>query len=229
MGRLRQFYGTTVGKKVAMAASGLVLVAYVVTHMAGNLKVYQGPAKYNAYAEFLREMGAPLFGHGQLLWAARIVLLAAAVVHVVAALQLARRSRAARPVPYRKPPHDEFSYASRTMRWGGVVLLLFVVYHLMHLTWGNAHPDFVRGDVYHNFVVGFRSWPVSAAYAAAMVALGLHLYHGTWSMLQTFGANHPRYARWRRPFAAGLALVVVLGNLSFPIAVLAGWVGPAPA
>lgn len=223
MGRLLDFYRTTVGKKVAMAATGILLILYVVAHMAGNLKVYQGPQKFNAYAEFLRDAGGPVLGRGQLLWAARIVLLAAVLIHIAAAIQLARRSRAARPVGYRNPPHDEFSYASRTMRWGGVILFLFVVYHLMHLTWGNAHPDFVPGNVYHNFVVGFQSWPVAAVYAAAMVALGFHLYHGTWSMMQTLGANHPTYERLRRPFAAGLALVVVIGNLSFPVAVLAGW------
>lgn len=225
MRRVLSLWKTTVGKKAAMAVSGLILLLYVFLHMVGNLHVYQGPDKYNEYAEFLRIVGAPAVGESTLLWIVRIVLLVAVVVHVVAAVQLARRSRAARPVRYRNTPHEEFSYASRTMRWGGVILALFVVYHLMHLTWGNAHPDFRPGDVYHNFVAGFRSWPASLAYIAAMIALGFHIYHGLWSGMQSLGLNHARYRRLRRPFAAGLALVIVLGNISFPIAVLAGLFG----
>ena len=153
-----------------------------------------------------------------------MVLLAAVIVHIVAAVQLARRSRAARPVGYRNTPHEELSYASRTMRWGGVIIVLFVIYHLMHLTFGTAHPDFVPGDVYHNLVVGFQQWPVSVAYMVAVLAIGLHLYHGVWSMMQTLGINHPRFNALRRPIAGVIAAAVVLGNLSFPIAVLAGWV-----
>lgn len=210
-----------------MAVTGVVLVLYVVIHMLENLRLYQGPEPLNAYAEFLREAGSPVFGPGELLWFARLVLLTAAVVHIVAAIQLARMSRRARPVGYRNPPHDEFSYASRTMRWGGVVILLFVVYHVFHLTVGNVHSDYVPGDVYRNVVVGFRSWPVSAAYMAAMVALGLHLYHGIWSMTQTLGLDHPRIDRLRRPVAGVIAGAVMIGNLSFPIAVMAGWVGLA--
>ncbi len=225
MRRVLSLWKTTVGKKAAMAVSGLILLLYVFLHMVGNLHVYQGPDKYNEYAEFLRVVGAPAVGESTLLWIVRIVLLVAVVVHVVAAVQLARRSRAARPVRYRNTPHEEFSYASRTMRWGGVILALFVAYHLMHLTWGNAHPDFRPGDVYHNFVAGFRSWPASLAYIAAMIALGFHIYHGLWSGMQSLGLNHARYRRLRRPFAAGLALVIVLGNISFPIAVLAGLLG----
>ncbi|MGH7448116.1 MAG: succinate dehydrogenase cytochrome b subunit, partial [Longimicrobiales bacterium] len=123
---------------------------------------------------------------------------------------------------YRKFESLAFSYASRTMVWGGIIILAFVIYHLMHFTFGNVHPDFIPGDAYHNFVVGFRSWPVSLAYIAAMVPLGLHLYHGIWSAFQTVGANNPRYNRYRRPLAATLAALVVAGNVSFPIAVLTG-------
>ncbi len=224
MSRLTRWYATSVGKKIAMAATGVLLVLYVVVHMLANLKLYQGPEQINAYAEFLREAGAPVLARGQFLWLARAVLLAAVLVHVVAAIQLARRSRAARPVGYRTPPHDELSYASRTMRWGGVIIALFVVYHILHLTTGDVHPDYVPGEVYHNVVAGFRSWPASLAYMLAMLALGLHLYHGIWSMTQTLGINHPRVDRFRRPVAAMVAGAVMLGNLSFPIAVLAGWV-----
>jgi len=124
---------------------------------------------------------------------------------------------------YRAQQYRESTYASRTMRWSGPILLLFVVYHILHLTFGTVHPSFVEGDVYHNFVSGFRSVPVSAVYIAAMLALGLHLYHGTWSMLQSLGLSHPRYNHLRHALSTAVALVVVIGNVSFPIAVLTGF------
>ena len=225
MNRVVGLYDTSVGKKIAMALSGAILLLFVIVHMLGNLKVYQGPESFNHYAEGLRSFGAPFFGRGQVLWLIRIALLAAVLVHIIAALQLTRQSRAARQHGYRKFDSLAFSYASRTMLWGGIIILAFVVFHLMHLTFGNAHPDFVPGDAYHNLVVGFRSWPVSVAYIAAMIPLGLHLYHGVWSAFQTLGANNPRYNRWRRPLAAVIATAVVAANISFPLAVLAGAIG----
>jgi succinate dehydrogenase / fumarate reductase, cytochrome b subunit len=223
MARDFSLWRSTVGKKIAMAVSGVILIGFVVGHMIGNLKVYQGPIVFNHYAEGLRTFGLPFFSTGQLLWLIRLVLLAALLVHVTAAFQLALHSRRARAICYRKYDNDlVFSYASRTMLWGGIIILAFVVYHLLHLTLGTVHPDFIHGDAYHNFVAGFRSIPVSAAYIAAMIPLGFHLYHGFWSMLQTLGANNPSYNRFRRPVAAGLAVIVVLGNISFPVAVLAG-------
>jgi succinate dehydrogenase / fumarate reductase, cytochrome b subunit len=223
MARDFSLWRSTVGKKIAMAVSGVILIGFVVGHMIGNLKVYQGPIVFNHYAEGLRTFGLPFFSTGQLLWLIRLVLLAALLVHVTAAFQLALHSRRARAIGYRKYDNDlVFSYASRTMLWGGIIILAFVVYHLLHLTLGTVHPDFIHGDAYHNFVAGFRSIPVSAAYIAAMIPLGFHLYHGFWSMLQTLGANNPSYNRFRRPVAAGLAVIVVLGNISFPVAVLAG-------
>jgi succinate dehydrogenase / fumarate reductase, cytochrome b subunit len=223
MARDFSLWRSTVGKKIAMAVSGVILIGFVVGHMIGNLKVYQGPVVFNHYAEGLRTFGLPFFSTGQLLWLIRLVLLAALLVHVTAAFQLALHSRRARAIGYRKYDNDlVFSYASRTMLWGGIIILAFVVYHLLHLTLGTAHPDFIHGDAYHNFVAGFRSIPVSVAYIAAMIPLGFHLYHGFWSMLQTLGANNPSYNRFRRPVAAGLAVIVVLGNISFPVAVLAG-------
>jgi succinate dehydrogenase / fumarate reductase, cytochrome b subunit len=223
--RASSVWGSTVGKKIVMALSGSVLIAFVAGHMIGNLKVYQGRESFNHYAEGLRSFGAPFLGHCQALWLVRLVLLGAVLVHIVAAAQLTARSRKARAVGYRRYASDlGFSYASRTMVWGGLIILGFVIYHLMHLTFGNAHPQFIAGDAYHNFVRGFQSWPVSLAYIAAMIPLGFHLYHGFWSMLQTLGANGGSYARWRRPLGAALALIVTLGNISFPIAVLAGLV-----
>jgi succinate dehydrogenase / fumarate reductase cytochrome b subunit len=225
MNRVVGLYDTSVGKKIAMALSGVILLLFVIVHMLGNLKVYQGPESFNHYAEGLRTFGAPFFGRGQVLWIIRIALLAAVLIHIVAAFQLTLRSRAARQQGYRKFDSLAFSYASRTMVWGGLIILAFVIYHLMHLTFGNAHPDFVHGDAYHNLVAGFRSWPVSVAYVAAMIPLGLHLYHGIWSAFQTMGVNNPRFNKWRRPFALAMSALVVAGNVSFPLAVLAGVVG----
>lgn len=224
MRRVAAFHRTTVGMKVLMAASGVILVLYLLLHMFGNLKVYWGPEKFNAYAEWLRDFGSPLLGHGQFLWIFRIVLVTAAIVHIWSAVVLTRRSWAARGSRYKKTPHQELEYASRTMRWGGVLIFLFILYHLAHFTLGTAHQDFVAGDVYHNFVTGFQIWPVSAVYIAFMLVLGLHLYHGVWSGLQTLGLDNPRYRSYRRGFAAGLALVIAVGNISFPVAVLTGLV-----
>lgn len=205
-----------------MAVSGGILILFVIGHMLGNLKAFLGPQAINAYAEGLRTMGEPLVGRTQLLWLARVVLLAAAGIHVLAAAQLTLVSNAARPVGYRKVPHLETTYASRTMRWGGVIILLYVVYHLMHITFGTVHPAFIPGDVYHNLVTGFQDWRVVLAYAVATLALSFHLYHGAWSALQTLGAAHPRYDGYRRAGAAVVAVGVLLGFLSVPVAVITG-------
>jgi succinate dehydrogenase / fumarate reductase, cytochrome b subunit len=229
MARDFSLWGSTVGKKIAMAVSGVILLGFVIGHMVGNLKVYQGQDAFNTYAVGLRQFGLPFFSTGQLLWLVRLVLLAALLVHVVAAFKLTQRSRQARATGYAKYDNDlVFSYASRTMVWGGIIILLFVVFHLLHLTIGTAHPDFSHENPYRNFVLGFQSVPVSLAYIAVMIPLGFHMYHGFWSMLQTLGADNPAYARFRRPVAAFLAVVVVLGNISFPVAVLAGFVTLQP-
>lgn len=212
----RGFLGSTVGRKMVMAVTGFLLFGFVLAHMAGNLQIYLGPHAMNAYGAMLREIL-----HGAGLWVARTGLLAAALLHIWAAWSLTRESQAARPVAYQRLVPDASTYASRTMRWGGVIVLLFVIYHLLHFTTGTLHPDFIPGDVFHNFVVGFRSVPVSIAYMTATVALGFHLRHGVWSMLRTLGLSHPRHGRMAEAAALGFAFVVTLGNLSFPIAVLA--------
>ena len=222
MSWFRDLTRSAVGKKAVMAVSGIVLFGYVLLHMLGNLKLYEGPQKLDAYAGFLREVGSPLVPPEGLLWVVRAVLLVAVVLHVWSAWALTRMSYAARPVGYEKRDAVAMSYASRTMRWGGVILLLFIVYHLLHLTTGTLHPRFMPGAVYHNVVTGLQVWWVALFYAAAQVALGLHLYHGLWSMFQTMGWNHPRYNRWRRWFAAAFAWLITLGNLSFPLAVWSG-------
>lgn len=219
-------YRSAVGKKAIMAATGVVLFGYVLLHMLGNLKLYQGPEKLNRYAEWLREVGSPLLPHSGLLWIVRVVLLAAVVLHVLAAYQLTMINRRARPLNYSRREVVQADYASRTMRWGGVILALFVLYHLAHFTWGPdwAHPDFVAGDVYHNVVAGFGVWWVSGFYLLAQVALGFHIYHGLWSMFQTLGWEDESLHPWRRQLALVFAWVITLGNISFPMAVLTGLV-----
>jgi succinate dehydrogenase / fumarate reductase, cytochrome b subunit len=217
MPRAAPLLDATVGKKAVMAVTGLILFGFVVAHMIGNLQAYLGPESMNAYADWLRELL-----HGAGLWVARYVLLMAVIFHIWSAVSLTIDNRKARPFGYRKRVWEESTYASRTMVWSGPLLALFVVYHLLHLTTGTVHPRFVEGDVYRNFVTGFRSLPVSAFYILSMLALGLHLHHGIWSMLQTLGLSHPRWNPLRKSFAGGITAVVVLGNISFPIAVLLG-------
>lgn len=226
MRRLVGLSRTSVGKKALMAVTGAVLVLFVIGHMAGNLKAFLGAESFNHYAEALRTFGEPFLPPMSFLWTVRVALLAAVGLHVWAAISLARSSMAARSRGYRRAESLSFSYASRTMRWGGVIIAAFVVYHILHLTTGTAHADFVPGDAYHNLVVGFRSPAAVVAYLVAMTALVLHLYHGVWSAFQTLGANHPRYNRYRRPLALGLALVVYLGFIAVPLGVMAGILQP---
>lgn len=217
-------FRSAVGKKAVMAVSGLLLFSFVLAHMIGNLKLYAGAEAMNAYGEFLRTVGYPAVPHSGLLWFLRILLLVAVVLHVWAAWELTQMAREARPREYAVKLKNHTSYASRTLRWGGVILLLFVIYHLLHLTWGTVHPSFQPGKPYENVVAGFKVWWVSLFYIAANLALGLHLYHGLWSLFQSLGWNHPRYNSWRRAFAQLFAAVVTLGNVSFPVAVMAGLV-----
>lgn len=216
MNRLRLLWDSAVGKKVIMAVTGLILVAYLITHVVANLLVFQGPSRINAYSAFLH-------GTGGALWAARLVLLAALVLHVIAAVQLARRRFEARPVSYAAGQVPQVStWGSRTIRWGGGLILLFVVYHILHFTVGTAHPDFVEGDPYHNVATGFRSLGVVIVYLVAMAAVGLHLYHGVWSSGRSLGITAPSPNPLRRTAAALLALLIWLGFTIIPIAVYAG-------
>ena len=217
MSQARGFVDSTIGRKVIMAVTGAILFGFVLAHMLGNLQVYLGPEAMNNYAVFLRQVL-----HGTGLWIARVVLLVAVVLHIWSAASLTLTSRRARPEGYRLEKWKESTYASRTMRWGGVILLLFIVYHLLHFTTGTLHQSFIEGDVYHNFVAGFRNVWVSAFYIFAMLALGLHLRHGLWSMCQTLGVSHPRYIRMAHVGAWIFAAIIVIGNISFPLAVLAG-------
>jgi len=222
MPRVSAFYRTTVGKKVLVAITGFILLGFVIVHMIGNLKAFQGAEYFDHYAEALRALGAPFFGHEQALWVFRVVLLLAVGIHAWFGIELWLISRRARPVGYEKEPHLELSGASRVQRWGGVLLAVYVVYHLLHFTTGSAHPDFVPGAVYQNLMVGFESLLAAGAYVVAVAILALHLYHGTWSGLQTLGLNHPKYNPWRRGIAAAIAIVLFVGFASVPVAVQLG-------
>ena len=202
-----------------MAVTGVILFAFVIGHMIGNLQIFLGPEALDHYAVFLRE-----FLHGAGLWIARVVLLTSAVLHVWSATALTLGSWAARPVRYRRVQHVESDYASRTMRWGGLLIGAFIVYHIMHLTLGRVGLPFQEGQVYRNVVAGFQLWPVSLFYIAAQIALGFHLYHGGWSMLQTLGLSHARWNGLRFAVSLAITLAVVTGNILIPVAVLAGWV-----
>jgi succinate dehydrogenase / fumarate reductase, cytochrome b subunit len=217
LGETEPFLSTTVGKKLVMAVTGLILFGFVIVHMLGNLQVYVGAEAINAYGLSLHT-----FLHGAGIWLFRAVLLAAVLLHIWAMTALTVANRRARDVGYRAWKARESTYASRTMRWSGVFLLLFIIFHLLHFTTGDVHPDFVPGDVFHNVISGFQVVPVAILYILATLALGLHLFHGSWSMLQTLGLNHPRYNRLRNVVCVGLSVLVVLGNLSFPVAVLTG-------
>jgi succinate dehydrogenase / fumarate reductase cytochrome b subunit len=215
---------SSVQLKIVMALTGAVLLLYLVVHMIGNLKIFFGEEALNTYAHWLRLIGEPALPGEGMLWIVRTVLLVSVVAHIVAATILARRARAARPVKYAHRRPVSTSYASRTMRWGGVIILLFVIYHLLHLTTGDAHHAFIPGEVYHNVVTGFQVWWVAAIYIIANLALGLHLYHGVWSMFSSVGMTNPRFEHWRRTFATVFAIVITAANISFPLSVLTGFV-----
>jgi succinate dehydrogenase / fumarate reductase, cytochrome b subunit len=217
IGGTETFLNTTVGKKVVMAVTGLILFGFVIVHMLGNLQVYMGAEAINAYGVTLHTLL-----HGAGIWLFRAVLLGAVLLHIWAMAGLTLANRRAREVGYREWRARESTYASRTMRWSGVFLLAFIIFHLLHFTTGDVHPDFIPGDVYHNVITGFQVVPVAILYILATLVLGLHLFHGAWSMLQTLGLNHPHYNRLRNAVCVGLAGLVVIGNLSFPVAVLTG-------
>jgi succinate dehydrogenase / fumarate reductase cytochrome b subunit len=218
------FYHTTIGKKIVMAVTGAIWVGYVLLHMFGNLKFFIGPESINAWAEFLRAFGAEVIGRSGVLWLARAVLLVSLILHITTAVQLKRLDRASRPVGYRQRRFLSADFAGRTMGWGGLFILVFVIYHVLHMTTGTVHPAFEEGQVYRNLVVGLGQPLVATFYILAMVVLALHLYHGTWSLLQTLGVNaFPKSAPLRR-LGHLVAFVVAGGFMLVPLAILFGWV-----
>jgi succinate dehydrogenase / fumarate reductase, cytochrome b subunit len=219
MTRIATFWETSVGKKAVMAVTGLILVAYLITHVLANLLVFTGPDRINRYAAILHATGGAL-------WAARLILLVAVILHIVAATQLALRRRAARPVAYAGGRQPRVStLASRTIRWGGALLLVFIIYHILHFTTGTVHPDFVELNPYHNVATGFRNPLVALFYLAAMAALGFHLYHGVWSSGRSLGVSPPSPHPLRRRVALVLGGFIWLG---FTVIVVAAWLGVIP-
>jgi succinate dehydrogenase / fumarate reductase cytochrome b subunit len=218
-------YRSTIGKKVIMAVTGLLLVAFVIVHMLGNLQVFIGAKKMNAYAAFLQSTG-------ELLWLARLGLLAAVLLHILMAWQLTRIKRQARPVDYEKREPQVSTIASRTMRWGGVLLLVFIVFHILHFTTGTVfpvasrpdamYPVFSHTDVYGNVISAFRTPWVVAFYVVSMLFLMLHLFHGAWSSVRTLGLNKPSPNPLQRRVATAVAVVVWLGFTAVPVAVFFG-------
>jgi succinate dehydrogenase / fumarate reductase, cytochrome b subunit len=211
--RAPAFYRATIGKKVVMAVTGIILVGWILGHVLGNLLIFRGPAALNQYAALLKS-------NVTFLWVMRVGLLATVTLHIVAAVQLTRQVAASRPVAYARQVPQEATFASRTIRWGGLVIALFVVFHLLHFTTGTLHPSFSHGDVYRNMVIGLRVWWVAAIYIVAVAALGLHLYHGVWSVFQTLGISSPSVAGARRRFATVIAAIVYIGFTAIVLAVL---------
>ncbi|WP_043263914.1 succinate dehydrogenase [Streptomyces sp. CT34] len=229
---------STVGKKTAMAVSGIVMLLYLVVHMLGNLKIFFGSPDFNAYAAWLRTIGEPFLHHEWFLWLARVVLVVAVVTHAVAAYQLSRRDLAARPAKYAHPspgrhpwprrfaPHlllrRRASYATRTMRWGGIILGLFIVWHILDLTTLTVNPRAEAGHPYQNVVASFSTWYGDVIYIVAMLALGLHIRHGFWSAAQTLGANRPGRDRLLKGLANALAATLTAGFIAVPVSVMTG-------
>src|SRR5947209_15525176 len=213
--RPARFFASTNGKKVVMGLTGFILFAFVVGHMMGNMQIYAGADKFNAYGHFLH--GVP-----ELLWIVRVGLLLAVGLHIWASVGLASRKLSARPVGYAQRRNTVSTYASRTMYWSGPILLAFVIYHLLDLTLGTVNPNFVEGDVYQNVIASFSNPLVSAWYIFSMVLLGLHLRHGAWSMFQSLGVAHPRHTPILRKFAIISAVIITAGFISIPVSVLLG-------
>ncbi len=220
MNRAQSFYRAAIGKKVVMGVTGLVGIGFVIGHMAGNLLVFRGPEAINSYAKFLQSTG-------ELLWILRLVLIGAVILHVIAAYQLTMQNRAARPKAYVNRKPQVSTWAARTMRWGGVLLLVFIPLHILHFTTGTWEPQgaFIETDVYANVVSSFRIWWVTLFYVAAMIALGFHLYHGAWSSVRSLGISQPSRDPFHRRVAMGIAVVIWLGFTAVPVAIFAGLIG----
>lgn len=216
--RVARFYDSTIGKKAVMAVTGLILFGYLIVHMLGNLQFFLGPEVMNRYAEMLH-------GNPPLLWGVRVLLLVSVILHAGASIQLWKLKQIARPVAYVKPGRVQATFASRTMMLSGPIIGAFVVYHLLHMTTGDAHPQFVPLRPFENLLTAFRNPIVSAVYVASMIFVGFHLSHGAWSMFQSVGFNHPRYTPFLKKSAAIVAWILIAGFISIPIAVITGVVG----
>lgn len=216
--RIAALWRSAIGRKAFMAVTGLVLFGYVLVHMLGNLQAFLGAERLDAYALALRSAPA-------LLWAVRAVLLVAVLLHAVAGIQLWLERRAARPVGYQEWTATGSTFASRTMIWSGFLILGFVAYHLLDLTFGVTNPDFREGAVFHNLVASLGRTVAGAFYVLAVAGLGVHLWHGLWSMFQSVGVATRAYTRGLKGFAVTFAVVVAVGFAAIPLAVLLGVLG----
>jgi succinate dehydrogenase / fumarate reductase, cytochrome b subunit len=231
-------YSTAVGKKYVMAVTGVIGLGFVVTHMIGNLKMYLGVITegddrvydIDVYGEFLRELLVPIVPRGYVLWGLRLVLIGAVALHIHAAMGLTKINHEARSVKYQSArDYQVANFASRSMRWTGSIVAIFLVWHLADLTWGFVHPDHQIGAAYYNIDQSLSRLPVALLYIVGNLALGIHLFHGVWSLFQSLGLNNPKFNAWRRNIAIGSAALVVAGNISFPVAVMAGIVEYDPS
>jgi succinate dehydrogenase / fumarate reductase cytochrome b subunit len=221
-----RFYRSAVGKKWVMAVTGLLLMGFVIAHLIGNLKLFLSKEEMNLYGEALRDMPGHLLPRTLLLWTLRVGLITAFALHIHSAYGLTVLNRRARPQRYQsKRDYVAANFASRTMRWTGIIVALFIVFHLFDLTWGQANAEWVRGDPYNNLVYSLQRPAVALVYIVANIALAIHLFHGAWSMFQSMGINNPRINKLRRWFATGFAGVILVGNLSFPILIQLNVVG----
>ena len=217
------FYRSAVGKKYVMAVTGVIMMGFVFAHMVGNLKMYMGAEEMNHYGEFLRALAYPIVPRSGALWILRLALIASLILHVHATYALTMMNRRSRPTKYQSErDYVAATFAARSMRWTGVIVLLFIVYHLLDLTFGPANPNFQQAMPYENTIASFKRWPVALFYIVANLALGVHLYHGAWSLFQSVGWNRRRFNPWRRTFATAFAAIIVAGNVSFPLAVMTG-------
>ena len=215
--RVARFYESTIGKKAIMAVTGLILFGFLVAHMLGNLQIFLGSEVMAHYAEMLH-------GNMELLWPARIILLVSVLLHIWASISLSKVKRDARPVAYVKHTNIASSWASRTMMLSGPIVAAFVVYHLLHMTTGTLHPNFIPLHPYENLVSGFMVVPVALIYIVVMIFIGFHLSHGIWSMFQSLGFSHPRYTPAIKKFAAIFSWILIAGFIAVPLAVLTGLV-----
>ncbi|MGH8946615.1 MAG: succinate dehydrogenase cytochrome b subunit [Acidimicrobiia bacterium] len=230
---LTGFYRSAVGKKWVMALTGIGLIGFSLAHMVGNLKMFlppvEGRADIDVYGEALRDLLTPILPEHVFLWILRTGLIVLFAIHVHAAYSLTLMNRRARPVEYQGPrDYVAADYAGRTMRWSGFIFLAWLFFHLADFTWGiqPAAPEtWERGAVFANFVATFSRPPVTILYVVASLLLGIHLYHGAWSMFQSLGINHPRFNAWRRYFAIGVAAVITGGFIAPPLAVAFGLLG----
>ncbi|MGW6274611.1 succinate dehydrogenase [Streptomyces sp. NPDC055060] len=218
----RTIWDSSVGKKTVMAVSGLIMLLYLIAHMIGNLKIFFGPEEINHYAHWLRTVGEPFMHYEWTLWLIRVVLVVAVVAHATSAYQLSRRDIKARPTKYVHKKAGT-SFATRTMRWGGIILALFIVWHILDLTTGTVHPGgYEHLRPYQNIIDTFSTWYGNVIYIVAVVALGFHVRHGLWSAAQTLGAGKASRDRALKIIANGLALVLTAGFVVVPVAVMTG-------